>query len=435
MNNFKSLKKHLNSCIKTMDRSRSLFVVDPKKHFTRKRKHLFGNTLLNVILLEAGSLKDEIYKLFGYHLDTPTASSFIQARDKIRPDAFRSLFDSFNRNTHIVPLLKGFRLIAVDGTVLPIRNEFKDEKTTIMNGNQSNIPFSAFHINTSYDLLEHTYEDVIIQGQAVMDENGAFRQIVDRYQGRKAIFIADRGYESLNSFAQINHSGNKFLIRVKDIGSRTSVLRSFGPFPDTEFDRTVKRTLTRRQTKEIKAHPEIYKFVPKNQRFDYFGESEFYDMSFRVVRFEISDGTYESIVTNLDKDEFTITEIKELYHRRWEIETSYRDLKYDLDLNTLHSKKRNLIEQEIYARLILYNFCRRITNEVRIKERKREYEYQLNYVRAYHMIRDYLKKKGRTDLPNIEELLAKEILPVRHNRQNERKIKPKNAIGFNYRYD
>ena len=146
-------------------------------------------------------------------------------------------------------------------------------------------------------------------------------------------------------------------------------------------------------------------------------------------------GTYESIVTNLDKDEFTITEIKELYHRRWEIETSYRDLKYDLDLNTLHSKKRNLIEQEIYARLILYNFCRRITNEVRIKERKREYEYQLNYVRAYHMIRDYLKKKGRTDLPNIEELLAKEILPVRHNRQNERKIKPKNAIGFNYRYD
>ena len=143
-----------------------------------------------------------------------------------------------------------------------------------MNGNQSNIPFSAFHINTSYDLLEHTYEDVIIQGQAVMDENGAFRQIVERYQGRKAIFIADRGYESLNSFAQINHSGNKFLIRVKDIGSRTSVLRSFGPFPDTEFDRTVKRTLTRRQTKEIKAHPEIYKFVPKNQRFDYFGESE-----------------------------------------------------------------------------------------------------------------------------------------------------------------
>lgn len=130
MNNFKSLKKHLNSCIKTMDRSRSLFVVDSMKHFTRKRKHLFGNTLLNVILLEAGSLKDEIYKLFGYHLDTPTASSFIQARDKIRPDAFRSLFDSFNRNTHIVPLLKGFRLIAVDGTVLPIRNEFKDEKTT-----------------------------------------------------------------------------------------------------------------------------------------------------------------------------------------------------------------------------------------------------------------------------------------------------------------
>ena len=99
MNNYKSLKKQLKFCIKTMNDFSSLFVVDSNKDFTRKRKHLFGSTLFNVLLLESGSLKDEMFKLFGYKLDTPTASSFVQARSKIRPDAFRTLFNMFNERT------------------------------------------------------------------------------------------------------------------------------------------------------------------------------------------------------------------------------------------------------------------------------------------------------------------------------------------------
>ena len=68
MNNYKSLKKQLKFCIKTMNDSSSLFVVDSNKDFTRKRKHLFGSTLFNVLLLESGSLKDEMFKLFIINL-------------------------------------------------------------------------------------------------------------------------------------------------------------------------------------------------------------------------------------------------------------------------------------------------------------------------------------------------------------------------------
>lgn len=403
MNNYKSLKRQLKFCIKTMNDSSSLFVVDSNKDFTRKRKHLFGSTLFNVLLLESGSLKDEMFKLFGYNLDTPTASSFVQARSKIRPDAFHSAI--------------------------------KDSKTTFYKANNSNKPFSAYHLNTSYDLLECTYDDIVLQGNAVMNENGAFNEIVDRYDGPKAIFIADRGYESINSFVKVGMKNHKYLIRVKDIHSRTSVLRSFGPFPDAEFDMHVRRTLTTKQTNEIKAHPEIYKFVPKNQRFDFFDGSPYFDFECRVVRFKISDDTYESIITNLDESEFNIQDIKELYHLRWEIETSYRELKYHLDLNTLHSKKRMFIEQEIYAKLVLYNFCSRVSNNIKIKEKDRKYEYQLNYVRAFHIIRNYLKEKGGKNPPDIESLIAKEILPIRPNRQNERKVKAKSPVSFNYRYD
>lgn len=341
MNIFKSIKKQLKFCIKAMDSSSSLFVVNPEKDFTRKRKHLFGDILMNVILLESGSLKDELFKRFGYSLDTPSASSFIQARDKIRPDAFHTLFDMFNSRTH----------------------------------------------------------------------------------------------KTILHFVKVQKANQKFLIRVKDIDSKTSVLRSFGPFEDKEFDVHVKRILTTRQTNEIKAHPEIYKFIPKNQRFEHFEEGPFFEFGFRVVRFKISDDTYESIVTNLDENEFSLEEIKELYHMRWEIETSYREIKYDLDLNTLHSMKRNLIQQEIYSKLLLYNFCRRITKDIKIQEKNRKYEYQLNYVRAYHIIRKFLKEKSGKIPPYIESMIAKEILPIRLNRRNKRKMKSKSPVSFNYRYD
>ena len=65
MNKFKSIKKQLKFCIQSMEASSSLFVVDPERDFTRRRKHLFGNTMMNVLLLEAGSLKDELFGLFG----------------------------------------------------------------------------------------------------------------------------------------------------------------------------------------------------------------------------------------------------------------------------------------------------------------------------------------------------------------------------------
>ncbi len=315
---------------------------------------------------------------------------------------------------------------------MPITSEIKDKKTTIRKANNSDKPFSAFHLNTSYDILEYTYDAIVLQGQAVQDERDALNKMVERYKGNKAIFIADRGYESINSFEKIHLSGNKYLVRVKDVRS-TGMLRSFGPFLDDEFDVQVKRTLTRKQTNEIKTHPEIYKFVPQNQRFDYFADTPFYDFECRVVRFKITEDTYECIVTNLDEKEFSIQDIKELYHLRWEIETSYRELKYDLDLNTLHSKKRNLIEQEIYAKLLLYNFCSRITNGIDIAKRKRKYEYQLNFVRAFHIIREHLKK---AKVPTyICDVITKEILPVRRDRQSKRKLKPKAPVSFNYRFD
>ena len=304
--------------------------------------------------------------------------------------------------------------MAVDGCELPIDNTIFDDETTELRHGTLAKAYSAFHLNASYDLLELTYDDIIIQGEAKKDENDAFYQLVDRYDGHKAIFIADRGYESYNGFEHVVRSGNKYLIRVKDIGSQTSITRSLGPFPEGEFDIDVFRMLTLKQTKTTKACPEIYKIVTKSTRFDFMSKDDpWYEFNCRVVRFKITEDTYETVITNLSREEFSMEEIREIYNMRWGEETSFRELKYAIGLNALHAKKRKLIQQEIYARMTMYNFCQRIVQEIKIpKKDKLKYTYQINFTRAVHIIREFLRKKGGKN-PPVEHLIAKEILPIR----------------------
>lgn len=48
-----------------------------------------------------------------------------------------------------------------------------------------------------------------------------------------------------------------------------------------------------------------------------------------------------------------------------------------------HSKKREYIEMEVWACLLLYNFCSIITGHVVIKQKSTKHIYQVNYTVAY----------------------------------------------------
>lgn len=114
----------------------------------------------------------------------------------------------------------------------------------------------------------------------------------------KTIVIADRGYESYNVLEHIAQKGWNYVIRVKDIHSGS--ISSSLILPDHEtFDVDYSLLMTRRQTNEIKAHKKIYKFVTSNQTFDFLPRKskDTYPMNFRILRFPISDDTYEVIIT------------------------------------------------------------------------------------------------------------------------------------------
>ena len=158
----------------------------------------------------------------------------------------------------------------------------------------SNLNQIAKHFNSGGT---HTYTDALIQPVRCKNEFGAFCDIVDRHDGldgRKNVYIGDCSYCSYNNMAHVIEKEQYFVVRV---------------------------TLVRSHSKKVLTgiHTEGYiRFVDQAAAFDYieYGSYDTYELSFRIVRFPISDSTYECIVTNLPRDEFPAERIKTLYNAR-----------------------------------------------------------------------------------------------------------------------
>lgn len=242
--------------------------------------------------------------------------------------------------------------------------------------------------------------------------------------------------------AHIQEKGWFYLIRVKDFGKyKTGILHGLD-LPDTEeFDEYIDLNLTRKQTNEMKnllQQKNTYRWIPHKCMFDYLPSKSkksdpavLYHLPFRIVRFPISDNSYEVVVTNLDAVEFPSDELKKLYGMRWGIETSFRDLKYTVGMLDFHSKKVMCIHQEIYAHLIMYNFAEMITSHIVIEKKQRKYTYKANFSIAAHMCR--LFYRGKATSPNLETIIARHIIPVRNDRHRKRNLTIKVFHGFLYR--
>jgi hypothetical protein len=403
---------------------------------SRHRKIPFAETIRLILTMTSSTLREELFNYFGMSLDTATPSAFVQARNRIKPAAFKKLSEMMNRAYPCTATtFDGYRLIAVDGSDLAISYDKNDSDTYCRQGKYKGC--NLFHINAAYDLLNHRYVDMILQGKTKVNEQRAMWQMAEHFPVKKTIFIADRGYPGWNNMEHMKHAGVCFLIRCKDINSYTSILQKFD-LPDTEFDTDVETTLTIKQTKEVKAHPQKYRFLSTSSVFDYIDKQyPYYPVHYRVVRFKLDSGDYESIITNLDRNQFPPNRIKELYNLRWGIEKSFRTLKYSAGLKVQHSKRRTSIQQEIWARIVLCNISMIIVHHVsKNKKGHRKWSYIINRTAAIHLIRKalLLTRKGGTAPPDLEALISKELLPVRPGRHNRRNVQPQEFEQFNYRF-
>ena len=427
------LKENLLNVIASIGENQFNYVRNPKTDFIRKRKMGFEDVIKFIISMQNDSTKRELMKYFDYSLNMPSDAAFNQQRAKVLPSAFEHAFRKFNQFIPEENFYEGYRLLSCDGSSLAIAKNEDDSETFCHNKKDG---YNVLHLNAMYDLLNRKYVDAVIQPIHSKNERAAFCDMVERFIPDlpvKTIFIADRGYACFNTYAHVQEKKMNFLIRTKDL--KTTGKLSGIQFPDTdEFDVTHDIVLTHERKRKLYTQKYIGKKVP----FKFLDIQKFYRITIRYIRFKIP-GTeiYECIATNLPEDSFPVTKISELYRMRWGIETAFRDIKYAVGLEKFHSKKRQYIEQEIWARLILFNFCGAIENYIKNEYiRKKEttkYKYQLNFTTVICLCKDYLSSKPTLSGLNLEQIIRKNILPVRRDRSFARTRVPHKPVSFCYR--
>ena len=414
------------------------FAKNPAADFSRKRKLDFENLIRFFISMESGTTNHELLKHFDYGVDTPSVSAFYQQRKKLIPEAFSYLLRQFNSHFPLELYNGKYNLVACDGSEFNIARNEGDPDTFHPPNGKSTKGFNMLHSVSLYDILSKRYLDCIIQPGRKKNEFRGICDLTDRYPyGGMPVFIADRGCSSYNFFAHAMEKGVFFLVRAKDIN--TERVLKMDSLPD-KIDTSVEIILSRTQSVKKRQRPDLasqYRYICQDTSFDYIqhGSADEYPMSLRVVRFEVVDGVFENIITNLPVDEFRADEIKHLYRLRWNIETSFRDLKHTIGTVCFHSKKVEYIEQEIWARLILFNFCAVITNHVVVRQKNTKHTYQVNFTTAIKICHHFIRLKDNETLPDdVATLIGKYMLPVRLGRHFPRKHRFQLPVSFCYRF-
>ena len=438
INKIRAVKRKLDAAISQLCDVSWMFTKSPGRDFTRSRKLPFREVISLLLSMEGGTLTTEMLKHFGCSAGIASTSAFVQQRGKINADAFPSLFDLFVQKTDTNKLYKGLRLIAADGSEIQIPTNPVD-LDSYYPGSNGQSPYNLLHLTAMYDLLSCTYTHAHLLGKRKANERAVLCSMVDRSSLDNVLLIADRGYENYNLMAHIQEKGWFFLIRIQDVSNSRGIAAGLDLPDSEEFDLFVDLSLITKQTNKMKKlckNRNQYKHIHKD--FDYLPKINrkhepaiFYNLPFRIVRFKISEDSYETVVTNLDIATFPPGELKELYNMRWGIETSFRELKYTVGLLHFHAKKVEHIYQEVFARLIMYNFTELVTSPVIIQKADCKYAYKANFSVAVHVCRQFFL--GNVSPPAVEALIRKHISPIRPGRSRPRKMTAKHAVSFIYR--
>lgn len=401
------------------------------KDFSRKSA-LTAETVIRLLIgAEGGSLAKILHDA-GIQA---TASALTQRRAQIPPEVFRTVFSNFNSACVDKEFFCGYRLLAVDGTAVNLPRNPKAPSFVQNDGIPKGV--NQLHVTPLYNILSRTFDDLVIQPEPKKDEIGALVDMLERNTfTQKTLIIADRGFESYNLIAHCLEKENAdFLIRVRQ---NYSAMREVAKLPMMELDCTIRPTITTTQTKEDKKSGYVFLQVPKKSkagsktrrgRWDFPSP---YPMKLRICRFLLDNGEFETVATSLPSS-FTLADIKELYHLRWGIETSFRDLKYTLGLVNLHGRSDVFAEQEIYASLTAFNFASRVCREVVVRQPKNGvYAYKVNFKMAVMLCKEHLRTPN-TDGETLLKEIARHTVPIRPNRQDERNLRAKGFYGFVYR--
>jgi len=388
--------------------------------FKRKRKLHFDRVALFISKLCKRTLSVELDNFFSeLNLETPCSSSaFTQQRKKLKSTFFQSwnelLLLSYNYHcSSEIKRFKDYRIVAVDGSNISLVNT--PELHTYFGG-QTNQQCFFVQAKTlyCYDVLN----ELVLAGYIAPYRTGELNIVYPLIKDFKKdmLLIYDRNFFNYKMMALHlwKDQESKFIIRAK------------------EKNEIVKRFI------ESKKPSDIVEFFPtQSAREGLLKEGIKINLDkkirIRLVRVEL-EKTIEVLATNLWDE--PSSSFKELYNKRWGIETNINLQKNLLQLECFSGQSVETILQDFFATIFLANLHSILLKEAQLVLDKnsvnRKHPLKVNKNKSQGKLRSSLTQlfKAQDVQSVIEKLInyfIRDPVPVRKGRKNPRKIKNKQS--------
>lgn len=393
--------------------------------FTRKRKLPFTSLVLFMINIIKQTLQKELtrfIKMFGDKKSNITKSAFSQSRMKLKPEAFIELNDCLIEEFYTDNIIKkwnDFRLVAIDGSklILPTHSkELMNKFGTLSSG----MIIPQAQISSCYDILNEIIIDTQLETIQVNEMNQAIKHLKKLSKGDLIIF--DRGYAATWLYHILNLNKIDFVNRIpkgfrKDAENFRLSNENDGLIEVNIPPQKSRYGLQRHEISKVQIRP----------------------FKLRLVKVILDTGEIEVLATTLlDKDKYPIEIFKELYFKRWGIETSYNHLKSNIHVEEFSGLTEVAIRQDFYANAFISNLQSIIAldskEDMDRKNKGNEYEYKINRNLSLGFMKDriidILSSNNPKYYDELKELFMMNPSPLRRGRKNPRNPQDKNRRKY-----
>ena len=340
-----------------------------------------------------------------------------QRRMIIDPQAYIDINDDLIREIYKRPeelkTFKGFYLTADDGSIFDLPNyPTVREDFDIKYNNHSHHTATA-RVSTMVDVLNEFIISSAISNRKYSEVKHAISHLEDakdKIDLTKTITIYDRGYPSKDLILKTMDLNSYFIIRLKKdtfIEQRQNITTN-DEIIEVPIDKDYLRRISDNEIKELAKKQDKIKI--------------------RIITIPLSSGEIETLATNVFDKTFTIDDFKQIYNKRWTIETNYDKLKNKLQTENFSGRRKIIIEQDFYSDTYVFNIATLVKHDVnqeieqkRRNNKKYKYkDYQANFNIAVGLVKKELlnlitndKEKQQQTITKIIKILQKHLIPIK----------------------
>ena len=364
--------------------------VSESNRFVRKRKMSFKEYVLYILTQTGCTNFAEAHRFYTktlkHEFESITRQAIGKQRMYISPKLFLDMSESFINKLYAefrgFSKFKGYIICACDGSIfdlpntpttkkafgIPVDNIFK---RFLSRGRVScMLDVHSKHILTS-KIVSRSVDEISLAIEHLNNLN-------KRFDLNEFITIYDRAYGSIELMINALYFDSKFLIRLNERVFKKKIDKM------KSDDEIIEINITKNFLKKIR-DDNVREFAEEMGR-----------LKVRIVKVKLKTGEIEILATNLNNSEFTKEELKELYAKRWTIETGYDKLKNLIQLEEFSGIRKEIIEQDFYAGIFIYNVATTVkfdiekSNNRETKNKDKKYEITANFSSILTLIYDYL---------------------------------------------